>query len=382
MKRFLKRKKLIFTLSFFIIIAFVALMVLLFPANKIDAPIGGTNGVPSFVLLTNWNGTNGQVIKAITADSSNIYAASGYDGLMVFRISDLSNLGSFSTNQPVNDVVLKVISTNKYLLIPLGSFNGMGGLLTLNVNDPSNITATHFYEEATKNPTAADYMLTKNGLKVVTCDDFQGYQSYQVDWNNATVTPEKPVPLGARATSDIAVLGNKAFIAAKDEGVFVIDTANSTIVAHLKPALSLANSVFITGKTLVVADKMNGIMIYDIGNPSSPKLLGTYDTPGDADDVWLVNDMIYIADGINGVLKVKWTPPDKFTLQKVYTDGSIAYQLFVAQDNKVYVACGSDGLKVLIDTDEPSQTPSTSPLTNLLPTNQPPIGPQPLRTNR
>lgn len=367
MKKILAKKKTIFTLSFIVVILFITLMVVLFPANKIDAPVGGTNGVPSFVLLTNWSGTNGQVVKAITADVSNIYAACGYDGLLIFRISDMSNLGSFSTNQPVNDAVLKVISTNKYVLIPLGSYNGMGGVMTLNVNDPSNLTVAHFYEEANKNPVAVDYMFTRNGLKMVTADDFRGFQSYLIDWNNATVTPENPVPLGARAASDIAVAGNKVFIAAKEEGVFVIDTATGKIVAHMKPSLSLANSVFISGKTLLVADKMNGIMLYDIGNPSQPKLLADYDTPGDADDAWLVGDMIYIADGINGVLKVKWTPPEKFTLQKIYTDGSIAYQLFVAQDKKVYVACGSAGLKVLMETNDPA--PPIPPSTNQALTN-------------
>lgn len=367
MKKIFMRKKTIFTLSFFIVIAFIALMVVLFPANKLDNPAGGTNGVPSFALLTNWSGTNGQVIKAITADASNIYAAAGYDGLLVFRISDMSNIGGYSTNQPVNDVVLKVISTNKFILIPLGSYNGMGGVMSVNVNDPSNIVLSHFFEEQSKNPVAVDYMLTKSGLRVVTADDFQGFQSYVFEWTGTTVTPDKPLPLGARATSDIAVMGNKAFIAAKDEGVFVIDTASGRIIAHMKPSLSLANSVYITGKTLVVADKMNGIMLYDIGNPSAPRLLATYNTPGDADDAWLVNNMLYIADGINGVIKVKWTKPDKFTLQKIYNDGSIAYQLFVAQDKKVYVACGSDGLKVLVETNEIGPVPPDTAISN---TNQ------------
>ena len=369
MKSFFTKKKVVFSLSFFVVIIFITLMVVLFPANKLDTPAGGTNGVPSFALLANWTGTNGQVIKAITADESNIYAAAGYDGLLVFRISDMSNIGSFATNQPVNDVVLKVLSTNKLIMVPLGSYIGGGGILSLNVNDASNIFVTHACVDPSKNPQAIDYVLTKNGLKAVTADDSMGYQSYLIDGNGTSVTPEKPVPLGTKAAVDIAAMGTKVFIAAKDEGVFVVDTIGGNVIAHLKPALSLANSVFITGKTLVVADKMNGVLLYDVGNPSAPKLLATYNTPGDADDAWLVHDMLYIADGINGIIKVKWSQPDKFILQKIYNDGSIAYQLFITQDKKIFVACGNDGLKVLVETNEPAKIPPVSTNTNIGLTN-------------
>lgn len=359
-------KRQIFLISVAVIVVCVVLIVLFFPKNKIDAPVNGTNGVPRFALLTNWAGTNGQTVKALTADATNVYAAAGYDGLLVIRISDMSNIASFATNQPVNDVVLKMISTNRYAFIPLGTFNGYGGFLSLNITDLSNIYATHMYLEPTRNATAIDYVLARNGVRVVTADDFQGYQPYLVEWGGGTVTPEKPVPLGAKAVSDIFVYGTVAYVAAKDEGVFIIDTLGGRILSHIKPALSLANSVYVEGRILLVADKMNGIMIYDIGNPTSPQLLGDYDTPGDANDVWLIRNDIYIADGINGVMKVKWTPPNKFTLQRVYTDGSLAYHLHIAKDGKVFVACGNDGLKVLAETniDELMMSTNTNAVTN------------------
>ena len=67
------------------------------------------------------------------------------------------------------------------------------------MNEPTNVTVSHFHEEAVKNPVAVDYLLTRSGLRIVTADDFQGYQSYQADWTSGAIT------IVPRSTSSLGV---------------------------------------------------------------------------------------------------------------------------------------------------------------------------------
>ncbi len=92
---------------------------------------------------------------------------------------------------------------------------------------------------------------------------------------------------------------------------------------------------------------MSGVLLYDISKPSKTVPIGNYDTPGDSYDIFLVSNEINIADGINGVLKVKWNPPDTFTLLKQYHDGLIAYKVYNSPSGNIYAVFGKDGIKIL-----------------------------------
>jgi hypothetical protein len=43
-----------------------------------------------------------------------------------------------------------------------------------------------------------------------------------------------------------------------------------------------ANDVFVSGDLAYVANDTSGVQIIDVSNPSSPQLRGSYDTPGSA----------------------------------------------------------------------------------------------------
>ena len=52
------------------------------------------------------------------------------------------------------------------------------------------------------------------------------------------------------------------------------------------------------------------IFVFDISNPTNPVKVGAYDTPGSAQDVTVVGNNIYVADGEGGlvILQVRDLP--------------------------------------------------------------------------
>ncbi|MFM6255094.1 MAG: hypothetical protein ACKPEQ_39185, partial [Dolichospermum sp.] len=57
-----------------------------------------------------------------------------------------------------------------------------------------------------------------------------------------------------------------------------------------------AHSVQIVGNCVYVTDWESGRQIIDISNPAAPTLVGTYDTPGNARNVQIVDNYAYVND--------------------------------------------------------------------------------------
>jgi hypothetical protein len=57
----------------------------------------------------------------------------------------------------------------------------------------------------------------------------------------------------------------------------------------------------VAGRYLYAADGPNGLRIVDVSNPAVPIEVGSYDTPGYARDVTVLNGYAYVADGQSGL---------------------------------------------------------------------------------
>lgn len=363
------------------VLAGVFLIAILFwPRIPGDAG-SGTNTIPSLPLIASWEGTNGEVVRALAVHERKIYMAAGFDGLIVLDASNLTVTGAYGTNQPVNDVVLKSFGTNFYAFLALGSYREEGGILVLNATDLSDIYPVASLLDAGLSPAALDIVLSRNSSLIVAADERSGLVSYRFDWVNAGLATNRFVSLNGKPAYDLFVQGNRAYVAAREEGVFIVDIPAGRVLSRIKPTLSLANSVFVSGRTLCVGDKMSGVTLYDISSPVNPRRISSYSTPGDAYDVWMIRNDIYVADGINGILKIRWHGGEKFSLLNQFSDGSLAYRLSVGDDETVYAACGSSGLRILDGRPAvPSGVPVTNTETNPLPaaetqTNIPPRTP-------
>jgi len=148
---------------------------------------------------------------------------------------------------------------------------------------------------------------------------------------------------------DLAVVGDRAYLAAKAGGLRVIDITNPVspttaytwtsgtdvtdvavegTMAYLVDGTSLygvnvmaqptsvmtwttsgaAQGVTALNDKVYVADGYSGLRIIDVENPGSPEEIGYYNTPGEALYSALSNQYIYVADGIGGIV-VLWYGP-------------------------------------------------------------------------
>lgn len=82
--------------------------------------------------------------------------------------------------------------------------------------------------------------------------------------------------------------------------VNVNDPANPVIVATLDTPGN-ANDVRVVGNTAYVADGSSGLQIIDVTTPASPSILGSVNTTGEANDVVVQNMRAYVADGEAGL---------------------------------------------------------------------------------
>src|SRR3972149_7494934 len=109
-------------------------------------------------------------------------------------------------------------------------------------------------------------------------------------------------PLGSygEAFSDVKVVGNYAYVAS-GYGLKIFDISNpsSPKLMSTYKTDGYPRRVFISGTTAYVAG-WSGLAIIDISDPSSPKLQSSYNTGGSAFDVFVSGNIAYVANFFNG----------------------------------------------------------------------------------
>lgn len=258
-----------------------------------------------------------------------------------------------------------------------------GGVLAVNVSQPSRISLTGSYDTAGLTQAVA---VTANLAWVA---DHAGGLAV-IDFSN----PASPLPLGRYVSqhfvSDVVVRGDRAYLAEGAAGLTVLDASNPNQPAVLgrydsegqttklavsdalvylaegsagvgivdagNPANPIRISQYDTAGTAraivledtlaYVADGAEGLLILDVSNPNTPQRIGQIDTPGDATDVAVRNGVAYVADGSAGVQVYDVSQPGQpVALTRYDTPGDA--QGIAVQGSTVYVADGDNGLLVL-----------------------------------
>jgi hypothetical protein len=89
------------------------------------------------------------------------------------------------------------------------------------------------------------------------------------------------------------VQGNYIYVADDAAGLTILSLTGG-VVGNYNTA-GLTHDVEISGSRAYLADDVGGLIVLDIANPASPQVLGTYRTPGPAQDVYLHGEDIYVA---------------------------------------------------------------------------------------
>ncbi|MEK6676620.1 MAG: peptidoglycan DD-metalloendopeptidase family protein [Planctomycetota bacterium] len=156
----------------------------------------------------------------------------------------------------------------------------------------------------------------------------------------------------------VAVQGNYAYISVGPEFLVmnVINPANPTRAGSLLLG-GMIRGIHVSGTRAYVAADDRGVYILDIGNPASPSLLGVYDTPGLAFSAKEIGGLLYVTDFTHGLTILDVTDPAKPMLVGSVAGFGNAYKLDIAVSGNgifVYVTTYDYATLQVIDVTDPS----------------------------
>jgi hypothetical protein len=156
-------------------------------------------------------------------------------------------------------------------------------------------------------------------------------------------TPSNPVKISEGIHSRGIVRGlfydaetQRLYLAAEQGGLEIWNMVNPSrprkLGFYYTPGKSFG--VYVAGDYAYITDLNVGLRIIDVSHPTEPREIGFCDTPGNAFDVYVVGDSAYIADGSEGLRVIDVSDPthpyevgscDIDDVQDVYVVGDYAY---------------------------------------------------------
>ena len=172
-----------------------------------------------------WKSKDGEAIESVCTDGKILYAAAGYDGLIVFVITNgtgLVKLRSIVTNSSVNNVFIQTIDNKKYCFITFGNPKNEGGFAIYMVSNPTNIRKIYF-NNSIKQSRVNSIKLDKKFIYIT--DDFKGLSVFQYDKGFNNISFYTNVSFSGKIAVDIALDPKRpyAYIASKESGIYIVN---------------------------------------------------------------------------------------------------------------------------------------------------------------
>jgi hypothetical protein len=102
----------------------------------------------------------------------------------------------------------------------------------------------------------------------------------------------------------VALDADRVFVADRLGGLRIFDAARPeepTRLGSFERRGRFALGVSVVGSHAFLASRRLGITVLDVSNPGRPRTLAVIDTPGEAWDVQVVDDLVFVADGSAGL---------------------------------------------------------------------------------
>ena len=158
--------------------------------------------------------------------------------------------------------------------------------------------------------------------------------------------PTRPVRIGEIATpgnaQDAAVDGGIAYIADGEEGVQIIDIGSPASPQYLKTlgGITFAHRIRIANGYAYIVDSENGLLIYDlqqVRDSIEPKPVSTFQTVGEALDVWIDGRTVYLSDRNQGFQILDF---EQINIPAIVGKAELIGYDFQVQDGYAYLASG------------------------------------------
>lgn len=325
---------------------------------------------PSYLGSYNTPGTS----YGLEIVGNTVYLADGSAGLQILDVSDPQApvlLGAYDTPGQAYDVKVNAgkayLADNSQLRILdistpsapalLGSVNAsgrhieivdnlaylsMGALTSVDISDPANPVVLDSLSGATNftlNGNRA-YAVLSNTLRVIDISDPA----------NLVQLSQKNIAVAEDEASDIKIVGQRAYVA-HDGGIEIFDltTPNNPVSVFNYDLIDQHLGLKIKDQYAYVADDDNGLIIYDISDPSAPQMIRHLDL-GLAVDVSIEGNYAFVYTEAPGRIKmVDISDPTNASL--VYDFPSVtspgARRRDVAiKDGRLYIANDTLGLQI------------------------------------
>lgn len=255
----------------------------------------------------------------------------------LFHILDISN--------PSSPTLLGSCATTKhgYNVDVSGGFAYVAwweGLDVIDVSDPTSPTRVARISER-----AWDVAVAGN-LAILLTD----YKFTVLDVSD----PSAPMVLRSGALSaypwSVDISGDAAYMAVDHSGLVVADISNPSsprvlwrypVWGEMESITVVSDFVFLAGKA-----REGSVLVYDVRGISFPRLRGSVDTPGSANAVAVSGDLAYVADDDGGLRIIDVTDPSAPAERGFYDTPGRADGVFVA-GSLVFVADRFHGLQIL-----------------------------------
>jgi hypothetical protein len=229
----------------------------------------------------------GAYASGLFVDGTTVYLANSYRGLYFVDAADPANptiIRSIDTPGWAQDVILA--GSSVYVA------DGEGGLQIVDISTPENPAII-----GTVNTPGDGSAISLSGNNIFMADGYSGLQV--IDVSNPT-----SIFIGSAATSTwaqgIAISGNYAYVTeggALDPGVTTVDISDPfqpVVVDELNA--NYCYDIDIQDNYAYIAC-LDGLLILDITSKASPRIAGTYDSPGSPRDVAVSGTIVGLADG-------------------------------------------------------------------------------------
>lgn len=279
--------------------------------------------------------------QAVVVARDEAFVAAGFDGLEIFDITVPSiplRLGTYMTK---DIAAVDVIVDGIYAYVA----DANHGLLIIDVSNP-------FYPQLLGMallPTPV-YCIALTGNYILAGCGNSGLYSIRVQDVYEPVAVDSLNLTGA-SVEDISIEAGYALLACGLRGLIIANVAPPTSPQYISTynTPGYAYSVFSTiengNRNVYVADGPGGYLIFNFNDAENPQIAGGLDTPGLSYDIWPEGDLIFIAAAQTGLVAVDNSGEMPFVAATYNTPGQ-ARKLFVVNNN-IYVADGVEGICIL-----------------------------------
>ncbi len=298
-----------------------------------------TGNADSLSVVTTYGG--GYHALDITLSANRLYVADWQNGVYVV---DWSNNASPTTlgNWPSYNASVAVAADGNVVYVA----DQQGALRQVDFSDPQHpVEIGHF--DFGQNIAVNHVEMGKRFVYV--CAGYNGW--YALDRHQRGTLKAKMYWSSPEAYLYKSFVRNDtlALIAAGDKGLFILNIADTSQIiqlAHFIESDMAVNAVFAEGHYAYISNH-NYLYVLDISDSTQPSLVGFYLTGNTIRDIFVVNNVAYIANSYNGLLALDVSDPANIKPIASFNQvGNEAFTVMVVNDT-IYLAGGEAGVYAL-----------------------------------